>query len=341
MSRYKYGSWDDPQNAYRDLVPYADDFLETLSKTSRQRYFNKIVDVALFLKERYNRDLLKASGTELKRYFKEKVDSRQIKKSTKKLYKNYISGYYEAVKRIKKDLENDPHFINPVPSTTTIAFTGIDKPLEIIQTREYLTVEDAKHILEHIYFTKEQEALFYASALLILSGARVSEVCHLKPERVNADDRWFITTVKSPKDNKRDGIYFFPEFFRAPFIRYIKRVYEEEGTPKWIFPSRVEGVHLSPRYIQNSFKEASEVLGIKAKSNPHSFRDFINTKRYEKGIRKEDLKFLLNHAQNETYASNYLKNRENRLILRNLYDKSCPFTKDLLPALVYNKNPIY
>lgn len=346
MAKLKYGHWDDLDNLYRDLVPYVDDFLETLSVTSRQKYFNMMVDVALYLRDTYDKGLLEAQGTELKRFFKEKIDSRDIKKATKKMYRNYVSGYYSEIQRLKKDLENDHSFINPVPAAKTIAFTGMDRPLDIIKIKERLTVDHAKQMLQHIYFTRSSEQVFYASALVIFSGARVHEVCQVKLNRINLEDRWFITKVKSRKQNKRDGIYFFPAFFQAPLWDYINYIKSAHHNPKYLFESTYENnpivnKHISKRTVQDAFKAAKETLGIKPKASPHCFRDLINTKRYEAGIREEDLKFLLNHKQKETYAANYLKNRQNRIILRDLYDQSCPYTKDILPSLVYKENPIF
>jgi integrase len=346
MGKCKYGHWDDIKNKYRDLVPYVDDVLETLSKTSQQKYFNQIVDVALFLRERYDKGLLEAQGTELKRYFKEEIDSRSIKKSTKKMYRYYVSGYYSEVQRLKKDLENDHDFVNPVPSNKTLAFSGIDRPLKLNRTKEVLTVDHAKQILEHIFFTRNTEQVFYASALIVFSGARVSEVCEIKLNKLNIEDRWFINRVKSQKQDKREGIYFFPSFFQGPLYDYVDYITNTHNNAKYLFESPYNNGptinrHISKKTVQNAFTAAKKTLGIKVQVSPHPFRNLLNTKRYEAGIRKEDLKFLLNHKQNETYAANYLKNRQNRVFLRDLYDKSCPYTKDILPSLVYNENPIF
>jgi integrase len=340
MGKSKYGHWDDPDNKYRDLIPYVDDVLETYSKRSRSKYFNHLVDLALFLQEQYNTTLLEAKGTQIKRYFKEKVDPRDIKKSTKKLYRNYISGYYSEVKRLKKDLENDHGFVNPVPSNKTISFSGIDRPLEITLSKEYLTVDHAKQILEHIYFTRNNEQVFYASALIIFSGARVSEVCEVKLEKLNVEERWFINRVKSQKQNKREGIYFFPKFFQEPLKDYIAYLKQEFNDPIYLFESpyyKNKSFHFSKRTVEKAFASARETLGIKTKASPHQFRNLLNTKRYEKNLQDADLRFLLNHKQKEVYAAHYLKNRQNRVKLRQIYDKSFPYTKDILPSVLYGE----
>lgn len=339
MTSHKYRDCEDLDNNYRTLIPYCEEFLNALSKTSRQKYFNLLIDLAIYLEKHFNRKLLEGKATDIKQFLKEKIDCRKIKKATKKMYRNYISGYYNEVKRLKKDLENDTTFINPVPSTKTISFTGIDQPLDIIQIREQLTIKDVKRILEHIFYTNENEQSFYASTLLVLTGARVSEICHVKLNKINLKDRWILTRVKSRRENKRDGIYFFPKFFQNPLKKYIIKIKLEHNTPQYLFQSK--NGHISIRSIQKCFRSARESLGIKAKATPHAFRDFINTKRYEAGLRKEDLKFLLNHTLSETYASNYLKNRKNRIILRGLYDDSCPYSKNLLPEIIYDRNPIF
>lgn len=317
--------------------------METYSERSRPRYFNRIVELALFLKDKFDTTVLEAKGTQIKRYFKEKIDPKDIKKSTKKLYRNYVSGYYSEVKRLKKDLENDHDFVNPVPSNKTISFSGIDQPLEIKQTKKYLTLDHAKQMLEHIYFTRNNEQVFYASALIIFSGARVSEVCEVKLEKLNVEDRWFINRVKSQKQNKREGIYFFPEFFQEPLEKYIEYMKQEFNNLYYLFESpydKSNPSHISIKTVETAFAKARETLGIEVKASPHPFRNLLNTKRYEKNLQDADLKFLLNHKQKEVYAAHYLKNRQNRIKLREIYDMSFPYTKDILPSLLYGEHQL-
>lgn len=66
-------------------------------------------------------------------------------------------------------------------------------------------------------------------------------------------------------------------------------------------------------------------------TNPHIFRDFINSRREEKGATSTQRKFLINQKNPDVNINSYLKKYKNRITLRNLYDKYNPFNQDILP----------
>ena len=78
-------------------------------------------------------------------------------------------------------------------------------------------------------------------------------------------------------------------------------------------------------------QQVKEELGLKTLTNPHIFRDFINSRREERGATVTQRKFLINQKNPDVNINSYLKKYKNRMILRNLYDKYNPFDKTTLP----------
>ena len=118
-------------------------------------------------------------------------------------------------------------------------------------------------------------------SLVLYSGARASEVLHVELKNLDIENRWFKTTVKSRKKDKRDGIYFFPEFFIPELEKYVKKLDPED---KYLFPQG--NSYLSIKTIDQHMRGAKQRLGIPCKTKPHAFRNFLNEQRIEMKLLK-------------------------------------------------------
>lgn len=61
------------------------------------------------------------------------------------------------------------------------------------------------------------------------------------------------------------------------------------------------------------------------KMNPHAFRDYLNTLRFEKGLGDKYRFLLLNQTPPNVNVKSYLKKYEKRKELLKIYDKYFPF----------------
>jgi len=333
MTRKKYGDFNNQMNKYVKLIPYLESFLNNYSESSKSRIYLELVSFALYCKDNFNKGVLEIQGTEVLSYLKNIIDEKEVMKATKQRIRIFISAYYNYVKEFKKQIENND-FESPVPSSKIFSFSGKSNPLEQINfEKTTMTIQDIKNIFAHLYYIKSYK-LYIVIALIVFSGARISEVLNIKLKNISLKERWFITPVKSHKNNKRDGIYFFPSFFVSSMKRYIKLLKLEHenwsDSNFFLFPSR-NNKPLTPRPIQKCMSDTKEELRIKSSINPHAFRDFINTKRFEIGCNKTLRKFLINQKVKDVNPANYLKKYKNRIELRNVYDKYNPFTKSILP----------
>jgi len=338
----RYGDYTDPENEYVKMLPYVQFWLETYSKTRQQHNFNSLVDLAFYLQEKFKVKILKAKPSHLLHYFREVIDKKttlkkgkkvNISKATKIKYRETFNSYYGYVKDYK-EMEDDHRFKNPVPPSKIWDFSGTTLTLYDLEfDYQSLTLDIIKRILHHIYFTVESERIFIFVSLIIYSGARVSEVAHIKLANLDLKNRWFITKVKSLKSQKRDGFYFFPEFFREELDIHIKKLILEYENPIYLFQNGAS--YLNPKSIQRHLRKVKKALGLTCYINPHAYRDFLNTKRADMGLQKPYKEFLLNQTVGGVNASSYMKKYKNRLVLRDLYDKYNPFPELIKPRPLF------
>ena len=330
MVRRKYGDYNNPKNKYVKKLPYWNFFRDKKSISSRKAYFLTLVDLAIFGEQQFDKNILELGGHELLTYFKDIIDKKDIQKNSKKRTRYLISSYYNYVRDYKKDIEQE-EFKNPVPSSNTFDFSGSSESLEDLeQVQHLLSMEDVKRILYHLFYTKT-DYIYIAISLLIYSGARVREIVQIECQNIDIENRWFLTEVKSSKSNKRIGLYFFPQFFSLDLQNYFKKIQTTTPGSKFLFPGRKKDGHISKRTIEAYLKNIKEELNLKSKTNPHSFRDFINSRREEKGCTKVQRKFLLNQKNPDVNINSYLKKYKNRAYLRDIYDIFNPFDKSIRP----------
>ena len=192
-------------------------------------------------------------------------------------------------------------------------------------------MEYIEKIFKYLYYVVESDRIFIAMSLILYSGARVSEVAHIELKNLDLEKRWFITQIKSRKTDKREGIYFFPEFFIPEMRKYLERLKLNHPNTKYLFP---EGNgHLHPKSLRYHMRKAKAKLGLPCHTNPHAFRDIINEQRIEMRITKEIRKILLNQTSKDVNISHYAKKFKNRIYLRDLYDKCNPFKKIVKPEV--------
>ena len=329
MGNSKFGNWKDSNNCYVKLIPYWEEFSENFSISSIKGIYLELVKFALWNWRHGQKTLIEVDGRDCLKYFKSKINRREVLKSSKKRVYHFISSYYNHLKDYIKIFEKR-EFTNPIPHSM-VKFNGKKSALEDLeQDFQLISLEETKKIIKHFYFTRKGMYYIIAS-LIIYSGPRIREIVQVELKNLTLKDRWFLTEVKSSQSDKRMGIYFFPEFFVSELTQYLRTRKIEHPNSKYLFPSPMTKKHVSSRTIESYFKQIKEQLGIKALAYPHIFRDFLNSRREERGANPNQLKFLLMQKVPDVNSNHYLKKYKNRVILRNNYDKFNPFTESLKP----------
>ena len=308
-------------NHFQEKVPYYDDFLGRFAKSTIDKSHNKLIYFALFLEENYNISMLEADVEHVLDFFKNDINKRDIIRESKQKWREFLNSYYKYVKEIKEKKEKKV-FINPIPSNNLFEFE--ERPLtkeELEVEPDLLTYRIIERILNYLYFTRRR--LFIIVLILLYSGARIFEIMHIEIDNIDFEERYIFTKIKSKKALNRYGIYFFPKSL-IPFLQdWIKNIKEEYNNPKYLFPRG--NTHLSDKTPRGNLRKVKNELGLTCKMNPHAFRDFINSERFDTKLKEKYRFLLLNQTPPNVNVKSYLKKYKKRILLLEKYDQFFPF----------------
>jgi integrase/recombinase XerD len=124
-------------------------------------------------------------------------------------------------------------------------------------------------------------------------AARVGEVVRLRPEDI--DSQRMLIRVRQAKGFK-DRYTLLPqsilEELRTYWLRYQPK--------KWLFPGARAGRHLTERSVQEVFKNAMKMAGIRKPATTHCLRHSFATHLLESGTDLRYIQELLGHASPKT-----------------------------------------
>jgi integrase len=304
-------------------LSYIDQFLDRYSTGGSRRLIEgRLLHFTEFLRDRFQITPIEAKFDHVLTFLKEDIDKRDILVDSKNNWRSTLNIYYSFIKEIKR--MQDESYLNPVPASLIFEFS--EKELttaDIEQKHDYIEdYETIERILNYAYFTSKR--LFIVISLLLYTGARISEILSIKLKNLDLKERYFLTEIKGK--GRRFGIYFLPKFF----IRYLREwiQYKKYDCPhtEFLFPSSDRGRdYIHPATIRNDLSTLKQELGIESAINPHAFRDFTNTVRFEDNINRKYRKLLLNQTPRDVNPHHYLKKYKKRKELQKLYDKTFPF----------------
>ena len=190
-------------DSFEKMVPYFNGFMDRYSPSNWMQQRNRIITFALYLRDERDKTIENADVDDLIAFFKI-INSKDLKRSTKKKWRSFLNAYYDFLKEIKEKI-NKTAFINPVPSRNLFDFDEKEIGLEDLEKEEDLmTYPDVRRILNYLYFIDFR--CFIIVSLLLYSGARISEICRIELKNLDLEERYFLTKVKSKKNLNRHGV---------------------------------------------------------------------------------------------------------------------------------------
>ncbi len=285
---------------------------------------NRLLDYAFWLDAKYNLNVLQANTNHILDYFTNIVDKKDTLQEYKQGFRHLLNVYYKYVKEIREKIEQKT-FINPVPSRHLYKFEEkVISIEELEQKNEVLdSYETVERVLNYIYFTRHR--LYIIVSIMLYTGARISEAISIEILNIDLKERYFYVKVKSKKSANKWGLYFLPKFFMNFLKIWIEKIKIEYPDTKYLFPSPRTKSYLHSSRIREELRDIRKRLNLSCKINPHVFRDFLNTERFDNNLNKKYRTLLLNQTPKDVNPKHYLKKYKKRKKLQEIYDRSFPF----------------
>jgi len=299
---------------------YVNSYLNEVKKRSDYAYYNNKSVIRLFF-EYINKPADKITKIDVRNYFRDVIDKKNLKKDTKNTYRAYLSSFFDFVESIQ--LKKDIDFSNPVPSKRIFQFTK--KPTDIKKKSEQeIKLLTKKQIFQIIEYCKRNKSKrhFIFFGLAICTGARCSELLSIKIDNINLGERFLETGFeKNARKSTRiieDALMFF---IPRRLTEYLKNYILTLDSEEWLFPSPSKPDHIGTGFAEYSYRQIRKALSFHFSMHyfRHSLITYLKANECPQDIREG----LLNHVPSSTQGRRYehLDTPEKRA----LYDKYFPY----------------
>ena len=309
------------------------DYFNEVFKRSTASFKNQKSTI-LNLLNYLNKNLREITMVDIKNYFDNIIDikinkrnNKTISINSKNAYRSYLKSFFDYM--IGRFLEENIELRNPVPNKQIYKFTQLESDIQKQSTinDEIFTEQELIEILKLSKKKSLRDFILYS--LLIIDGARISEILTTKIANINLKGRYYETGFvkdarKSTRHSNKSLIFFFPENFRPYLEQYIN--YIEIGNI-WLFPGRTN--HLSYGGFRNYVFD-THTMKMNYDRKYRRFHKFRTTLISNRLIKMECPLWisegLTNHKISEsTQIKHYTKFTIEQK--RDLYDKYFPYYK--------------
>ncbi|MCG8374796.1 MAG: tyrosine-type recombinase/integrase [Balneolales bacterium] len=274
----------------------------------------------------YKIDLTQFSAF-IKRHIESNINIGDISKEEIKSYLIYLNKKY-AIKSVKRKLATTKAFFNYLEFEDKIQVNPFRKVrvrlkepfrlptvLDISEIRMlFRIVYKKKNSLRNKHSFKYKTILRDIAILELLfgTGMRVSELCNLKSDHVNLEERTGFVKIRGKGNKDRIIQLCNPELLQS------LHAYRETGVDSsciYFFKNRIEQ-RLSPQSVRFMIRKYVSETNIKKNITPHCFRHTFATLLLEEGVDIKYIQKILGHSSIlTTQIYTHVTNQKQRQIL--------------------------
>lgn len=272
----------------------------------RKRYVEEYITDCMFRK-RLNAKTIKAYKIDLKQYLDfvglGNDDSKQITE-----YIHYLNKKYSKHKTIKRKIASIKAFYAYLEYEEIIEFSPFRKIRTQIKEPQMLpriiSKEDLNEIFKSLFTNLTSACTEYekvlairniaAIELLFSTGIRISELCHIKKDDINLEER---TLKIFGKGSKERMIYIGNDGVIKILKKYLKMKKEENS--EYFFTNKSHS-QLSEQSVRILLKNMEEQLALSQHITPHMFRHTFATTLLEKDVDIKYIQNILGHSSIST-----------------------------------------
>jgi integrase/recombinase XerD len=285
-----------------DLHTSVESFLDMLTTergaaiNTRQAYWRDLADFSLYLREKFNKEIVDANGTEIKAY----LDNLGTKIHVKGFNQSQIAS--RTVARRLSALRQFYRFLVSENARTEDPTTTIESPKQTRTLPKTLSEAEVSTLIKTAAAGggAENVRLVCLLEMLYATGLRVSELVGLPLSSIGEETQFLMVAGKGGRERMvplsepaQKAIRSYVDV-RQQFIA----VDDKGEQAKWLFPSRTsESGHLTRQRFAQLLKDLAQTAGMDAERvSPHILRHAFATHLLSNGADLRSVQKMLGHA---------------------------------------------
>jgi integrase/recombinase XerD len=284
------------------LHPLVDSFLDMLTSergaavNTRQAYWRDLADFSLYLRDKYRKEIVDASATEIKTYLDDLGNKIHVKGDNKgKIATRTVARRLSALRQFYRYLVSE----NIRKDDPTSA---IDSPKQKRTLPKTLTEKEVSLLIRTAAEsgTSDSTRLVCLLEMLYATGLRVSELVGLPLSAIGEDTQFLMVEGKGGRERMvplSEPAQKAVAAYLAVRNQFISN--EDQGHQnQWMFPSRTsQSGHLTRQRFAQLLKDLADSAGIESgKVSPHVLRHAFATHLLSNGADLRAVQKMLGHA---------------------------------------------
>lgn len=286
-----------------DLHPLVDSFLDMLTTergaalNTRHAYWRDLADVSLFLREKRNSDVNKASTDDLKAYLKDLSDKTHSKGPNKsKIAVRTVARRLSALRQFYRFLVSE-NVRQDDPTST------IESPKQGRTLPKTLTEGEVDTLIKTAATggSAESVRLVCLLEMLYATGLRVSELVGLPMSAIGDGQQFLMVSGKAGRDRMvplSDPAQKAVKAYLAVRTQFFGTDEQKVRQERWLFPSRTsDSGHLTRQRFAQLLKDLARNAGMEeGRVSPHILRHAFATHLLSNGADLRSVQKMLGHA---------------------------------------------